>query len=517
MLKKIISAQGFMLSRMWKCSRLLFFTSFLLAVLNGITPSITVYLSKLFVENLTSLNWNNSIISILLIVGTQLALFVATLLIDKVNGDSYARIKQELWFELFEKSCTIDLALYELPENKTLYQEARGATQNNRCNKILDSFFSIVSTTITIVSLIAIMASVELYVILIVIATATLRVIGTVVRKKREYRVWKEDAKLNKEVEYCMGLLFDHGYASEMRINNIYSWVIEKYKKARKKSDAIWAKNRSKEVAHSIFDAIIKHSEEILLYLYLAWQMIFHQMSYANFTMFFTAIRTFSSSLSGAVDLLIDIGENAFYIESFKKYIEIRNVIAIDRKEDSRIHGISTQSMIAFNHVSFQYPNSDYVVLKDVNISLEANRFYVIVGANGAGKTTFINLLCRLYDPISGSIKLDDTDIKEYRYSDYRNLFSCVFQDYKIYDYSVAENIAGSLYNDDPIILDKIRLSLIKTGLYEKIETLPNGLNTCLGKSFDENGVYLSGGEVQRIALAKALFRDSPILILDEP
>ncbi len=518
MLKRILSVQKYMIARMWRCSKMLFFTTFLSAVVAGLAPTLTVYLSRQFVQSLTDLDFPMSLKYIAAIIGAQLAILIFNRVIDTSTMSVYSRIKVNMWFETFEKTCTLDMAIYDSPDVRTLYQEARGATQSNRCNIVLDSAFSLFSKFLTIFSLIAVLSSVEAYIIVIVLIIAAIRISTTVVSKLRLYRTWKEDARTNKESVYCMGLLFDHGYASEMRINNAYPWVIRKYKAVCEKKEKMWRGATIANGFYGFFDGLMNNIEEAVLYIYLAWQMVFGGMTYADFTMFFSAIRTFSSSVTDIISTVMEIGDNAIYIESFKKYMELENVIAVEDGSKTRLPGIVGMSAMDIRNLSFSYPGSDYMVLRDVNLHLELNKFYVIVGANGAGKSTFANLLCRLYDPISGSIALDGNDIRDYYYKDYRALFSCVFQDYKIYDYSVAENVAMDDYKaGDEENAEKIRDCLEKAGVYEKIESLPKGVNTCLGKSFDEDGVYLSGGELQKVALAKALYRNTPIFILDEP
>ena len=156
-------------------------------------------------------------------------------------------------------------------------------------------------------------------------------------------------------------------------------------------------------------------------------------------------------------------------------------------------------------------------MLNNVSLNIEQGKFYVIVGENGAGKTTLIKLLCRLYDPQKGEILYCGTDIKKLKYDEYRTQFGVVFQDYKYYDLSIAENIAMNEYDGSESVCRKIQQSLEKVGLLEMVAALPKGIQTRLGRTFEDDGVLLSGGEAQKIALAKALYKDPPVLILDEP
>jgi len=169
--------------------------------------------------------------------------------------------------------------------------------------------------------------------------------------------------------------------------------------------------------------------------------------------------------------------------------------------------------VLEFRKVSFRYPKSENFVLKEVSLTLREGDSLSIVGVNGAGKTTFIKLLCRLYDPTEGVILLNGIDIRKYRYDDYLALFSVVFQDFKLLSQPLGKNGAASEDYDRARAEDCLR----RAGFGERLDQLPQGLDTWLYRDFDENGVEISGGEAQKIALARALYKDAPFIILDEP
>jgi ATP-binding cassette subfamily B protein len=168
---------------------------------------------------------------------------------------------------------------------------------------------------------------------------------------------------------------------------------------------------------------------------------------------------------------------------------------------------------VEFRHVYFKYPNAADHTLKDINLTLNGGKKQAFVGANGAGKTTFVKLLCRLYEPTEGEILLNGTDIRAYDYGAYLQLFSFVFQDFRLFAFSLGENIAAS-EDYDPV---KAEECIRKASLEDRYRTMPDGLKTYLYRDVSENGVELSGGEAQKIALARALYKDSPVIVLDEP
>ncbi len=168
---------------------------------------------------------------------------------------------------------------------------------------------------------------------------------------------------------------------------------------------------------------------------------------------------------------------------------------------------------VEFRDVSFQYPGREEYALRHFNLKLRIGERMAVVGKNGSGKTTMIKLLCRLYEPTEGAIYLNGVDIRKFDYCEYMRLFSVVFQDFSLYDYSIAENVAtGEQYD-----AEKVRDCLIQAGFGDRLKSLAGGIETLIGKGFDEEGILFSGGERQKIAIARALYKDSPFILLDEP
>ena len=187
---------------------------------------------------------------------------------------------------------------------------------------------------------------------------------------------------------------------------------------------------------------------------------------------------------------------------------------AMQTGERSLVDTGSDGHVITFCDVSFRYPRSDKYVLRHLNLTIRPGEHLSIVGLNGAGKTTFIKLLCRLYEVTEGEICIDGINIMEYSEEEYRKLFAVVFQDFKLFAFSLRENVAPGVEDIDEERLEQV---LTQTGLYEDAQKLPDGLDTMIYKSFDEKGVELSGGQQQKTAISRALYRDAPIVILDEP
>ena len=210
-------------------------------------------------------------------------------------------------------------------------------------------------------------------------------------------------------------------------------------------------------------------------------------------------------------DLFFVITENRVYTGHLQKLFEYLDLPDAKHQGSRPVSG--TDHTLEFRNVSFRYPGSETDVLHNVNITLHAGRKQALVGANGAGKTTFVKLLCRLYDPTEGQILLDGTDIREYDYDQYLNLFSFVFQDFKLFALPLGQNIAASETCDTERAEDCIR----KAALEDRYREMQDGLETWLYHDLSEKGVEISGGEAQKIALARALYKGSPVIVLDEP
>ena len=224
-----------------------------------------------------------------------------------------------------------------------------------------------------------------------------------------------------------------------------------------------------------------------------------------------SAIIALSGGLSMLIETIGDLRNNTSFLRTVFELLDIPN--EMNHGDMAVSQNSSEKHEIEFHNVSFRYPGQDNYVLHNVSLTFNTGQRMAVVGINGSGKTTFIKLLCRLYDPTEGEILLDGIDIREYDYAEYMQLFSVVFQDFKLLSFELGQNIAGSMDYDS----DKAACCLRDAGFEIHPGKLPNGLSTALYKDFDEQGVNISSGEAQKIALARALYKDAPFIILDEP
>lgn len=222
-----------------------------------------------------------------------------------------------------------------------------------------------------------------------------------------------------------------------------------------------------------------------------------------------------ATALAGNVAMFLEtvnfISANAPFMEDTFRLLDTPNAmyqgsLTTEKRSDRQYH-------VEFRDVSFRYPGTENWTLRHVNMKFKVGSRLAIVGENGSGKTTFIKLLCRLYDPQEGQILLNGIDIRKYNYRDYMDIFSVVFQDFQLLPQSLGANVAGSGSYDR----ERVKKALVDAGFEERMSAMPQGLDTQLYKDFAENGVEVSGGEAQKIAIARALYKDAPFIILDEP
>lgn len=322
---------------------------------------------------------------------------------------------------------------------------------------------------------------------------------------------WDECVFLNLIMEKYNNYVSNYGAGKDIRlygmadslIKDMEAFDTEQYRKNRKRS-VEWTKANLPRV---IMLEILKFTTNLFL--------IAAAVSGA------VSVGSISKYVSGIVKLLWAVAKlvqdtqlafsNHKYLKRYFTYFDIPNnmyqgTLTVEKRDDVEYY-------VEFRDVSFRYPGSDSWALRNINLKFKIGEKLAIVGMNGSGKTTFIKLMCRLYDPTEGEILLNGVDVRKYDYDEYMSIFSVVFQDFSLFAFPLGQNVAVSRDYDKQIVIDCMK----KAGLKERLETLPNSTETFLYKNYDPSGVEISGGEAQKIALARALYKDAPFMILDEP
>ena len=516
-IKLMFSNAVYMFKVIWNFSKSLFLGKMLLAILNGVIAPLNAYILKILVERITAFDWNSTLAVIGIIAAVNLANGVLQAYINRKLGITGDLFRNHLMFEFNSKVVNMDYEILFEPDMIQMKELAFKTIREGRAIKYLDILFSCISYVISLVSIIYLLSSFSWWVYLIMLGLSSIKIYTVIADKKHNYNISVDMAPINAETSYYMNMLADESYANDMRMFSISRWVISKYEKCITKAHKMLEGLLSGIFKNTVVRNVLSGIETVFLYTFVASQMFFNNMTFADFTMATSALRTFSDSITNITGSLIDLGENSAYVKIYREFMKKKNTIAVPGRGRNIKELPDTRYIFELADVGFKYPGSEKMVLEGLNLQAEKGKFYVIVGKNGVGKTTLVRLLCRLYDPSSGIIRYMNNDLRDLEYKSYRDNIGVVFQDYKYYCLSIAENVAMNEYDGSEEVIKKISDALNAAGLSEKINSLPKGINTQLGKIFDKEGVLLSGGELQKLALARVLFKNSSVVILDEP
>jgi len=489
----------------------------LLAILNGVIAPLNAYILKILVEKITVFDWNSTLAVIGIIAAVNLTNGVLQAYINRKLGITGDLFRNHLMFEFNSKVVNMDYEILFEPDMIQMKELAFKTIREGRAIRYLDIIFSCISYVISLASIIYLLSSFSWWVYLVMLGLSSIKIYTVIADKKHNFNISVDMAPINAETSYYMNMLADESYANDMRMFSISRWVISKYERCIAKAHKMLEGLLSGIFKNTVVRNVLSGIETVFLYTFVASQMFFNNMTFADFTMATSALRTFSDSITNITGSLIDLGENSAYVKIYREFMKKKNTIAVPGRGRNIKELPDTRYIYELADVGFKYPGSERKTLEGLNLQAEKGKFYVIVGKNGVGKTTLVRLLCRLYDPSSGIIRYMNNDLRDLEYKSYRDNIGVVFQDYKYYCLSIAENVAMNEYDGSEEVIKKISDALNAAGLSEKINSLPKGINTQLGKIFDKDGILLSGGELQKLALARVLFKNSSVVILDEP
>lgn len=333
-------------------------------------------------------------------------------------------------------------------------------------------------------------------------------------QKKAEYEYKRDITPFERKSDYLYKTMTEYNFAKDIKIYGGREIICEKYignsEEQIQKQRKLGIRNVIVKNIGYFFSAI----QLLCMLITFSYMVYKNEITIAEYTILLSSTTLFASIIIGFFENIADIKGICSYIEIIKEYDTlILNNSKVYNNTDL-MKSCDLQSIcIDFDHVCFQYPNNENIILDDVSFHISKGEKVSFVGLNGAGKSTIIKLILRLYEPTSGTIKINGIDIKNIDSKKYYEHIGIVLQDFFLFSYSVLENICF----DKEVEMSKIESILQKIGLKERIEKLPKGLNTSLYRNLDEEGVELSGGEGQKLAMARALYKNTSLLILDEP
>lgn len=499
----------------WKNYKGFFFFSGAHIVLDAAHPFVAIMMTPLILDELLG---NRDIarlffyVAVIVIGGSVISLSasIASVIMEKYKEKMDNYFTEQISLRVME----LDFQLTEDKEALDQIEKARTGIDwysggvYGICTQVFDALSNILK-------LLGVVTLILLHAPLLFIVTALLILISAFVNRRQnaiEIEAFRRLSKSNRIFGYLSWELMDFRYGKDIRLYAAQDMMVEKWNGYVNKSLNDWKWQADQALPLDNINAVCSTINDFFTYLYLGFLVITGNITIGIFSQMLSASSTLQTATQGLIRNVKDLVKRTNYAYEYVKFMDYPAAI-----EKGSLHVADKPHTIEFRNVSFSYPNTDVQVLNGLNIVLHPGEHLSVVGLNGAGKTTFIKLLCRLYDTTEGEILLDGINIREYDYQEYMSLFSPVFQDFKLFGFSVRDNILMEGASSDSASQTDLQELIAQVGLQARINSLAQGTDTMLFKTFDENGIEFSGGEQQKIAIARALYKKSPVVILDEP
>jgi len=497
------------------------------ALFKGVTPVIGSLISKNILNALQEVIkagylpegdfWSSDILYLLI------ALFVYRLLILVVNNISSAmnriageKVVKEVKSQIMEKSKEVDLASFD---NPSFYEKMENANREagHRPLNILTQTFGVISSVIELVSFLIVLLSAPglSWVTFVVILVSIPSAVVNFVYRRKNFRYMRFSSKERRQMNYFSNILVDKDLVKEIRLYDLADSFIERFFTAFKTYYKGMRKLILSESAWHIVFSVVTGVTNLVFYIIIAKQVFTGDIQIGDYTLYTGAIASVSTCISTLISSTGSIYEGTLFIDNLIAFMnEKQSVVPISLPGEQVPH--NTEHTIEFDNVSFRYPGTKRDVLKNISFTIHPGETLALVGLNGAGKTTLIKLLTRLYDPTAGRILLDGKDLRLYDLKSLYQTFGIIFQDFGKYALTVKENIClGDIHRQ--VDMEQVESASRQSTAGDYIEKLPDGYNTPLMRFFESNGLELSIGQWQKLAIARAFYADSDIIILDEP
>lgn len=471
-----------------------------ISLLNTLLLLFNVFIPKFLLDALTKYSLTKTILlSLMLLVSYRTISLIMTYLIkqkDIIQSKLYYRIVDNVHIKMSQLSYEYleDPEFLNLKESAVFPLYNQGAIIN-----VLNVSLEILKHAINIITMLGILMTLGYQIILILFLGIVINICISLLSRKYLVRFYQSLIPINREFNFYFNDEMDVKTQKEYRLYQAEDMIMEKMCKVIDNIGDFLVVCYNRIGFYNTMLQIVSSLQSVLVYGFITVKTLTYHYSIAEFTLFTGCALSFSTSINAIIDNVAKFIQVLSFLEPLKEFDEIE---VTQTKGDKKIS--NTINKIKFEHVSFKYPRSDNYILKDVSFTIYKNQKIGIVGLNGAGKTTLIKLLCRLYTPTSGTIYINDNDIQDYDINEYYKLLSCVFQDFSTFAYSIKENISPDFKGDIDNLLKQVGLSHLNP-------------DVVLNRQFSDKAIELSGGQSQKLAIARAIYKDSPIMILDEP
>lgn len=440
--------------------------------------------------------WLNTVSSMKMSVGfTYVRLMIIKERIAKTLGMEYEALETPEMLDRLQKAKRATAGDWQGVQGMMTYMQVMGV--------------QIISVTIAV----AIMTTFNPWIIFIIVVLSFAQFLFfDYIRKKDKKEMWDAMMPHWRKLEYMENVTTDFSYAKDIRLFGMQKYLAKKQINVYDEELRHWIKSRQYWIYNTIFAHGISLLRQLIIIGWLVYSVVFNGLSIGNFTLYTASAAAFSNAINEILQALSALRERSAHTDDYRSFMDIPSA---DDKAQTIPIPPADKYTFEFKNVSFKYRGQEKYALKNVNLTLHAGEKLAVVGLNGAGKSTFIKLLLRLYDVTEGCILMNGTDIRKFDRKEYYELFAPAFQDVMVFAFPVAENVSmKEPFNTDKAEAEKM---LRLAGLGDKLDKLEKGVDTELLKVLYDDGVDLSGGEKQKLALARALYKKSKIIVLDEP
>ena len=423
-------------------------------------------------------------------------------------------VRSEIIARMSRKSALTSYPNLDDDQFKKLLASARTSSGGNSdaAEAVWTTLTSLVTNILGFVIYVSLLTSVQPVLMIVIAATAAAGYFLGNYLNGYEYRRRDEKSEYIKHMDYISSRSKDLSVAKDIRIFGLRPWLDELYSKAMDSLMAFRSKAEGVYLWAKLADVVLAFLRSGIAYAYLITMVLAGRITVSEFLLFFTAVSGFATWVTGILTEFNTLYKQSLEISIIREYLEYPEHFKFEEGEP--LTAGKRQYEIRLENVSFRYPGAEKDTLSNISLTLHPGEKLAVVGLNGAGKTTLVKLICGFLDPTEGRVLLDGRDIRDFNRRDYYNMFSAVFQQFSVLAGTVAANVAQS---ETEIDLERVKECVEKADLRQKIESLPQSYETKLNREVYEDAVMLSGGETQRLMFARALYKDAPFIILDEP
>lgn len=493
-----------------KCGRKYFIYKLVQSIFEALFPIILITMPGLLINTLTqeSADIRMCIVYLCIILILPIFSYFLNLLFNYKLKQIKQIIDLEIDIKFYHHVLRMDYETFDDP--KIQIDKGRSHAALSKIWEVSDILFGFITQIISLVTVILVISFLNpLLIIVILVFSILLAVIKKTINKKL-FELDQQGSAIDRRMWGIAYMLDQKDYAKEIRLFDISDLLLNEYKKIKNDSLNLNMEYYKNQNIPGNCGKIFELIQNACIYIYLIYNVVANSMLIGDFTIYLSYYSRFTGMLNGLLNSFLQLSRINLNVGELNQFMNL----PMNLRNSGHLHiDYSKKSVIEFKNVSFKYPGGEIYALEDINITLSFNEKLCIVGENGSGKSTFIKLLTRLYAPTEGTILLNNRNISEYDYDEYLKLFSPVFQDFVRYYLSVGLNIALTSNYD----VNKLNGIIKQCHLETLIQKLSKGYSTQVGKWIDPEGIEPSGGENQRIAIARALYHGGEIFILDEP